>query len=182
MVKNGRANERIKPSESVRCVDQALGAAALAGRLDWCRRLIDAGADTNAIELGMYTPLMSAVIGNSREVVQLMLDRHADPHIALGPQQMTALQYALSGNPRPEIVALLLIYGQPCDSCSAELNNYPAGLNWVLTKAVSQGDKETVRMIIEAGANPRVPSPDLLDQAVDEGKPGSVQAAPRKLG
>ncbi|MDP7017380.1 MAG: ankyrin repeat domain-containing protein [Pirellulaceae bacterium] len=54
--------------------------AASDGRLAMAQLLIEHGADVNAIDRFRENPLRSAIKGNHLEIVQLLLDKGADPY------------------------------------------------------------------------------------------------------
>jgi len=57
----------------------ALHWAAKRGYLDICRRLIEYGADFDAVDMGFRTPLYYALRGKHVEVVRLLCYCKADP-------------------------------------------------------------------------------------------------------
>lgn len=56
-----------------------LHSAAAAGQREVCEVLLDAGADVNAVQHGGYTALFEARQNGDDELVQLLLERGADP-------------------------------------------------------------------------------------------------------
>jgi ankyrin repeat protein len=173
MTARGQAYSRVSPKETIRCIDQALCEAARAGSISWCRKLLNAGANPDAIELRMYTPLMGAAIAGSEDAVNLLLEADADPHIALGART-TALAYAVSGKPKAGVVRLLLTRYGPNDP---ELNDYASGSSAALARAVNTGDGPVLSLLIGAGADPMILQQhiDLLAIAIRAGRPESVE-------
>ncbi len=70
--------------------ESALMMAALQGQLDWCRRLLDRGAQVNK---SGWSPLHYAAAGAQTRVVELLLDRGAAID-AESPNQTTPLMMA----------------------------------------------------------------------------------------
>jgi len=69
--------------------------------------LIEKGAEINKVS-DMGTALMAATVKKNTEMVQLLLDKKADPNIT-DPNGTTALIYAVQFN-APELIKLLLKY------------------------------------------------------------------------
>lgn len=139
--------ERVDSDETVRCIDQALCDAARAGSLSWCRTLLDAGASPDAIELRMYTPLMCAAMSGNEAVVRLLLDRGADPHIALTPQRRTALWHAVRGGKGAAVVrAILERYGPG----TPELRAPSSDPESVAAAAARAGDAAVIELLRRA--------------------------------
>lgn len=89
-------------------LDESLYGAALRGDVPEMRRLIDHGADVNALFDGTQSVLGAAVQANNPEAVLLLLDHHADPSIEDGYQHKTATRLS---KPYPKIRAMLLKAG-----------------------------------------------------------------------
>src|SRR5437870_13850963 len=84
--------------------NQALIKAAKSGDLVGLRNLLDAGADVNARR---GEPLIGAVLEGHTEIVQLLLERGADPNAKDEEHEITVLMYAAQESD-VEIVRLLL--------------------------------------------------------------------------
>ena len=77
------------------------------GRLDLARLLLDHGADINAISsfpIRGDSPLITAVKKNNKAMIQLLLERGADPSIA-DSDGLTALDYAAKGSEIAQMIA-----------------------------------------------------------------------------
>jgi ankyrin repeat protein len=62
--------------------NQPLHAALALGRNpETVRLLLAHGASANAAQAGGFTPIFSAAIANRRDLVEMLLDRGADPHL-----------------------------------------------------------------------------------------------------
>jgi ankyrin repeat protein len=83
----------------------AIHAAAAAKSVSISRRLLDAGADVNAVQQGKFTPLHAAAMEGQLELAKLLLDRGADPQ-ARTEDGRTALALA-QGAGHAELVELL---------------------------------------------------------------------------
>ncbi|KAI4122117.1 MAG: hypothetical protein LQ338_005993 [Usnochroma carphineum] len=89
------------------------------GRLDELRLLLGAGADPNALfGRNMQTPLIAAVYGHQKEVVQILLESGADPNLQVRQRSGYYTNYttlpllAASGEPNAfEILEILLKHG-----------------------------------------------------------------------
>jgi ankyrin repeat protein len=88
-----------------------LHSAVAGNHLEIAAKLIEAGADVNAIQAEGFTPLMGAAQNGNLQMVQLLLDHGADVNARTdkkSPQfpDMTALSFADQSN-APAIVSLL---------------------------------------------------------------------------
>jgi ankyrin repeat protein len=134
------------------------------GDLDVVRCLLDRGADPNAVWKGTDNPLYIAICTRNLPVIQLLLDRGASVQPSFGgvPSSLplvTAIHMGL-----PDLVRELLERGtQP---------NVPLWHNDVppLLAAALQDDAASVRMLLEAGADPlfRNAVGDVLLDIVEE--------------
>ncbi|MCG8587945.1 MAG: ankyrin repeat domain-containing protein [Proteobacteria bacterium] len=183
-----------------------LVAAISAGSLDWAKRLLAVGADPGGSEAdreGERTPLVVAAEEGHAEIFQELLTREAsvtDP--------ATLFLYGASAGSR-EILALLLERGvRPPDASFVpwalrfrhdELDERTAGFQvfaWLrsqglrptaaqyaerLVSAATDRDAETLRVLLQAGADPNLPNDEgelALHQVVrfdfiDPGSPAS---------
>ncbi|KXJ96532.1 ankyrin repeat-containing domain protein [Microdochium bolleyi] len=100
----GELRRRV-PGESTRECLSPLACAALYGHVGAARLLLDAGADVEAVDIFMNTPLFKAARSGNLELVRLLLDRGADAG-ARNADGETALWPAIcSGN--EELVGFL---------------------------------------------------------------------------
>jgi ankyrin repeat protein len=91
-------------------VTPALGDAVLYNRLEVARWLLDHGAIIVPPNTLWGGPLLVAVATGSLEMVQLLLERGADPNVSWGSPPTNALSDALVRG-RTEIAELLLAHG-----------------------------------------------------------------------
>ncbi|TAJ08015.1 MAG: hypothetical protein EPO61_11265 [Nitrospirae bacterium] len=118
--------------------------AAQSGSLEVVRLLLDRGAEVN-VETGAgkghinWTPLTVAVEANSLELVQLLLSKGADPNLPDDPT-IAPLAHAARKNNR-EMVRLLLEH------------KAHAGKEYALRMMALHGDVETVRLLLDRGAD-----------------------------
>jgi ankyrin repeat protein len=154
--------------------------AAALGHVDAVRAMLD--ADPSIIERGHprgITPLQAAVLGESQQVVTLLLDRGANIH-ASGGQDLQAIDLAVWGehSSNPEMARLLLSRGATYDVTIAAalgdidvvrrmLDNAPSRISETrpngrrpLSAAVQFGYDDIVRLLLERGTDPRWDEPD----------------------
>ena len=143
------------PPKSDPQLDGRLRAAAQANRVDEARELIEQGADVNAKDkrgLSAYLYATSEV-GPEPALLELLLEKGADVR-SLDEQNSTGLIRAAQRG-YPELVGPLI----DAESQLDHINN----LGWTaLTAAVVLGDGtepylETVKLLVEAGADPTIP-------------------------
>jgi uncharacterized protein len=94
--------------------------AAFVGNVGAARRLLDAGADPNAISRASFaqvTPLGTAAFAGSVEVARVLLEHGADPSIS-GSAEATPLRVA-EANGNADLVALLRAHGGELPNGSA---------------------------------------------------------------
>jgi ankyrin repeat protein len=148
--------------------------AAGKGHLRTCRLLLENGADINALTSKGMTPLCLAVLCNSREVCELLLNKKAD--VNLGGNTLTPLYVAIHGG-SAEICELLLEYTaqvemsyilpaaarQLCRMCDRILQitgsvdfREPGTLQTALIKAAYQGHADVCELLLSKGADMRI--------------------------
>lgn len=117
------------------------------------KSLIDAGADVNAKDCNVWTPLHYAVSCGHREVAQLLIAAGADLNAQADVRSFrrdydcgTALHFAVRGD-HTELVELLIDSGADLE---AKDKYGVTPLNW----AVQNGRLEMVKLLIAKGANP----------------------------
>ncbi len=131
---------------------KALFAAIESDNAAMVRLLVEAGADVNAAEgFGGNTPLHEAVEEGNAEIVQILVDAGADIE-AEGFMDQTPLSLAAEEG-ASEILQILL--GQSADNGTQEGEDKqaPAIGSEALFTAIEKGDVETVRLLVEAGAD-----------------------------
>jgi ankyrin repeat protein len=157
--------------------DHPIHQAAARGKTDAVRAFLD--ADATLVNLGArrgITPLHCAVLGGSRQMVNLLLDRGANIH-ARNPGDLQAIDFAIWGDRRPsvtdDIARLLVSRGATYDLTIASALGDLAGVRQMLddnpsrisetrpngrrplSVAVESGHDDIVRLLLERGANPR---------------------------
>ncbi len=119
--------------------------AAVAGKIEVVKLLLDRGADINAVSLTNETALARAVGVKQYDAVKLLLDRGADIEKSISPDG-PPLIYA-AGNDDLKMVKLLLERGANVNS--RDKDGYSA-LSAAAERSVSI---ETVRYLLKAGAD-----------------------------
>ena len=128
--------------------------AAFASNDDALRALAKAGVDMNALEYQDYDVVTIAAVANDPEMVQLAMDLGNRADLTTSRYEGTAL-IAAAHLGHHEVVGRLIKGGAPLD----HINN----LEWTaLIEAVILGDGgpdhiETVRLLVEAGADQTIP-------------------------
>ncbi len=136
------------------------------GSTSMVRLLLDAGANPNLALLAGETPLMVASRGGYPQVVELLLAKGADPN-ARGARGQTALMWA-AAQKHPEVTKVLLAHGADFNIRSSVYNEVmavpphgylpynraiPHGSDTALLFAARDGDLESARLLVAAGAN-----------------------------
>ena len=129
--------------------------------------LLDAGADANAALPSGETPLMTASRTGNANAVRLLLGHAARVHAKEGSHGQTALMWAVAQQ-HPTIVQALLEHGASVDDrsnvypkvISSAGNADPSGVYEIeqggytpLLFAARQGDLESARLLVAAGAD-----------------------------
>jgi ankyrin repeat protein len=127
-----------------------------AGLVEVARLLLDAGADPNTAvdqspQAGHCSPLYAAAgLANHYALAELLLARGADP-------DTPSALYHTAFHPDHACLRLLLEHGARDEGTDT------------LGAAISVGDTEAVRLLLDAGVDPRVPIPqDAVDEADDQ--------------
>ena len=143
-----------------------LWTASQNGGLAIVTRLLDAGAKPNLALLAGETPLMVAARGGYAPVVEKLLAKGADPNTH-GSRGQTALMWAASQK-HPEAVKVLLAHGADLKLKSEVYNevmavpphgylpynkSIPHGGETAFMFAVRNGDLESAKLLLAAGAN-----------------------------
>jgi ankyrin repeat protein len=164
----------------------ALLFAAREGNLEMARTLVDAKADLERPSANGTRPLVIAITNNHLELALFLLDRGADPNAADGFYKRTPLYAAVerrnpdytrdtpapvadSRDPMEVITALLARGANP----NARANTtpfrgfYQVSANWAnfdgqtpFLRAALSGDVTLMRLLLEHGADPNIPTID----------------------
>jgi ankyrin repeat protein len=138
-------------SEERRALDQQMVEAAFVCDLVRVRTLLARGADPNARDEDLRTPLFSAVLGGSVALLGLLLESRADVN-ARDNRGATALHFAAE-EVLPEAATLLIGRG-------ADVNTQDDEGNTPLGRAVfsARGRYDVVRLLLKAGARDDIPN------------------------
>lgn len=145
--------------KAVRPVEPALNVsihqAALEGRTDLVRKMLEEGADVNSADDDERTPLMYAAFNGRNEIIKLLLDLGAkvNSHDISG---RTALMMASSG-PYPAAVKILLDHGADPNIADRE-EKFTA-----LMYAAAEGQTDVVKLLLAYRADPSVKDADGED-------------------
>lgn len=149
-----------------------LAEACTSGDIAMVEKLLKAGADANATQMEGETVLMTAARTGNPDVVKLLIDRGAEVNTAEPWRGQTALMWAAAEH-HPAVVKLLLERGADPDGRSKAVDftklkpksgsigmNFPRGGFTPLLFAARQGDLESARILVEAGAGVNIGDPD----------------------
>lgn len=161
--------ETPKPGTTVSPLDAAMLAAAAKGDNARVRELLDKGVNVNMLGPNRNTPIMEAVFAGHLDTVKLLLDHGADlsarkddgaTPMTLAPNReiidlfknVNALVDAAStGN--NQLVKALIEKGTP-------LNGLDQFGHSALTESCYNGKTETVKLLLESGADPKIKKMD----------------------
>jgi beta-lactamase regulating signal transducer with metallopeptidase domain len=127
--------------------DRALVRAAARGDVAGIARLLDDGANVNAVLHGDGSPLIVAARAGRLEAVRLLLDRGADPNLAVSGDGNPLIMAAGKGH--LEVVTLLLDRGAAIDLVVPSDEN-------ALIQASGEGHLPVVRLLVARGADVNV--------------------------
>jgi len=149
-----------------------LSEACLNGSAAVIEMLLKAGADPNAPHTEGETPLMTAARTGNPDAVKVLLDHGAQVNPAEAWRGQTALMWAAAEN-HPQVVKLLIASGANLDARSANFDyssmkakagsvamNWPRGGFSALLFAAREGAMESVRLLLDAGADINLADPD----------------------
>ncbi len=164
------AGAPVGPGEDQRAANTALGLAAMTGDVDNVRLLLEHGADPNQAARNSGVPLASAITFGYAEVAQALIDAGADAYLT-EDTGVNLLHWAAITN-RAELIPVLVAAGVP-------LNDFDDnGFTPVMYAAsVDHGDTQTLRALLDAGADPDVPTDDGLTALQQAVKLGHAQMA-----
>ena len=111
------------------------------------RMLLNAGANPNLLAVGGEPVLMAAARAGSLEAVKALLTYGADINRKEPRHGQTALMWAIGGHDQHSAVAQVLL------EHGADVNVRSQGGFTPLMFAVRQGDEQSTRLLIKAGAN-----------------------------
>lgn len=121
--------------------------AAVMGRLDIMQALLDAGADVNAGSDSGSTPLRSACFVTDEKAVRALIERGADVH-RTNHRGGTCLINSVQST---QLCSFLL-------QCGAEVDARDAQQKTALLHAVEERRRDTVRLLLDRGADPTLRS------------------------
>lgn len=122
--------------------------AVVAGEIDETETLIESGEDVHEADYNGYTSLDWAVMDGNEDMVKLLLKHKADPNFETEYGMTAFMTAAQAGD--PSMVELL--YRAGGDPNYQELS----GGYTALTYAVFSSDVETVKLLIDLGADPEI--------------------------
>ena len=140
----------------------ALSVACANGNGAMVEKLLKAGANPNAALKSGETPLMTAVAKGSVDTVKALLDHAANANAKESAGNQSALMWAVAEK-HPQVARLLIEHGAQVGARSKN------GLTPLLF-AAQQGDLESAKQLLEAGAD------------VNENKPVATNHPPRPFG
>lgn len=110
------------------------------------RLLLESGANPDAkLVVQPSTPLINAICNGNKDIVEILLKYKAFPNRPHGEGQPSPIFYAVKKN-RIDIIDLLIKNG-------ADVNYETWDGNTALTEATLSGKVESIRYLIEQGAN-----------------------------
>ncbi|MBM41658.1 MAG: hypothetical protein CL483_07015 [Acidobacteria bacterium] len=144
--------------------------AASNGQVAVVDRLLAAGADPEGGITDRERPLMRAAWVGSTAVVRALLDAGADPNGMEPARQQTALMWAVSER-HPDVVQLLLDRGADVAAATVTHRTGRAATRDIvgytpLLFAARVGDAESLRLLIDFGADPNAASSDGMSALI----------------
>jgi beta-lactamase regulating signal transducer with metallopeptidase domain len=141
---SGPAEDVEDDDASLTVLDHRLYAAAALGNVARITRLVEAGANVNAVILGDGSPLIAAAREGHFEAARALLGRGANPNVAVPGDGNPLIMAAREGH--ADIVELLLDQG-------ADIDEIVSGDENALIQASGRGHLEVVKLLVERGAD-----------------------------
>ena len=128
-----------------------LGGAALMGRTEVIKLLLDKRADPNGANNYGWTPLHWAAMSGHKDVVLLLLDRGADIN-KTDEDGRTPLYWAADDVQQRHTKDMVHVFMQK----GADPNTAGTNGRTPLHKAAMNGDKDVIKLLLDGGADPEV--------------------------
>jgi ankyrin repeat protein len=153
LIESGRARATDRDDDNV----TPLHWAAIHGRAEACKYLIEKGAEVNAVGgTRLATPLQWAARNGLVQTIDLLLRRGADPR-HLDDQGFSCLHSVAQS---PNYWALLYVLCRPQMEINERDNMGHTALHW----AVYRRDAASTEILLKLGANPNVVGSDASDR------------------
>jgi ankyrin repeat protein len=129
-----------------------LALACVNGNLDMVQKLVAAKANPNALAQTGETPFLNCVRTGNVDAVKLMMEARADVNLAEKWRGQTPLMWAVAEK-HPEVTKALVDHG-------ADVNAKSKGGFTALQFAAQQGDLDSAKILVAAGANVNEADPE----------------------
>ena len=127
--------------------DKALFKAIRNGKIEIVKEAIANGANVNAFNINIISPLHYAVSSSQNDIVELLISKGADVNFIGGNRGFSPLIVAINGN-NVEVVRMLLTNGADINAKDGNTNGESP-----LFYSLNSGNIEITKMLIDEGAD-----------------------------